>query len=247
MTAITDRGDWITARLHYDSSGWLAGIGEARMGSLDGLDGDKLKSKKEADAESLALLADGTYLVSFEHKHRIWRYPATSRGLESKPEALAPPPGLKDAPSNKGIEALVSLRDGRLLGFTQGRDDDPDIGGYLLEEGRWSRLSYPSSGEYKPTGATLLPGGDVILLERRFSLLGGLAARLSVLDQAAIRPGASLVPQPIAELVLPLTVDNMEGVATRRGPAGETLIYLISDDNFHALQRTLLLMFALEE
>jgi len=39
----------------------------------------------------------------------------------------------------------------------------------------------------------------------------------------------------------------MEGVAARRGPDGETLVYLISDDNFHILQRTLLLMFALEE
>ena len=136
---------------------------------------------------------------------------------------------------------------GRLLGFTQGRDDASEISAYLLEEGRWSRLSYPRSGEFKPTGAALLPDGDVILLERRFSLLGGLAARLSMLDDADIRPGALLVPQRIAELVLPLTVDNMEGVATRRGPAGETLVYLISDDNFHALQRTLLLMFALEE
>ena len=33
----------------------------------------------------------------------------------------------------------------------------------------------------------------------------------------------------------------------RRGPDGETLIYLLSDDNFSALQDTLLLLFALEE
>ncbi len=39
----------------------------------------------------------------------------------------------------------------------------------------------------------------------------------------------------------------MEGIAARRGPGGETLIYLISDDNFHPWQRTLLLMFELAE
>jgi hypothetical protein len=41
-------------------------------------------------------------------------------------------------------------------------------------------------------------------------------------------------------------IDNMEGIAVRRGPKGETLLYLISDDNFSPLQRTLLLMFELK-
>ncbi len=45
----------------------------------------------------------------------------------------------------------------------------------------------------------------------------------------------------------PLTLDNMEGVAARQSERGETLIYLISDDNFRLLQRTLLMVFALEE
>jgi hypothetical protein len=38
----------------------------------------------------------------------------------------------------------------------------------------------------------------------------------------------------------------MEGVSARRGPNGETLVYVVSDDNFNApLQRTLLMMFEL--
>ena len=247
MTVITDRGRWITARLDYGPDGWLAGVSGARIGALDGENGQTLKGKKDRDAESLAILDDGTHLVSFEHRHRILRYPAAPLGLQGAPEAVPAPPGLDDAPANKGIEALVRLRDGRLLGLTQGRDDAPDVSAYLLEGGGWSRLSYPRSGDYKPTGAALLPDGDVILLERRFSILGGLAARLSILSAGEIGVGAPLAPRRIAELTLPLTVDNMEGIAARRGPAGETLVYLISDDNFHALQRTLLLMFALEE
>ena len=38
-------------------------------------------------------------------------------------------------------------------------------------------------------------------------------------------------------------IDNMEGLAVRRGPNGETFLYVISDDNYWRLQRTLLLMF----
>jgi hypothetical protein len=40
----------------------------------------------------------------------------------------------------------------------------------------------------------------------------------------------------------------MEGVAVHRGERGETIITLISDDNFnHLLQRTILLQFSLRE
>ncbi len=44
-----------------------------------------------------------------------------------------------------------------------------------------------------------------------------------------------------------MSVDNLEGVAARRAKTGETLLYLVSDDNFRATQRTLLLVFALTE
>jgi len=37
----------------------------------------------------------------------------------------------------------------------------------------------------------------------------------------------------------------MEGIAVHRSSAGETILTLISDDNFSALQRTLLMQFAL--
>jgi hypothetical protein len=40
-----------------------------------------------------------------------------------------------------------------------------------------------------------------------------------------------------------LTFDNMEGIDARRSEGGESLVYLLSDDNYSFLQRTLLLMF----
>ena len=40
-------------------------------------------------------------------------------------------------------------------------------------------------------------------------------------------------------------MDNFEGLALRRDRAGRTLLYLVSDDNFVPLQRTLLLQFRL--
>jgi len=37
------------------------------------------------------------------------------------------------------------------------------------------------------------------------------------------------------------------GIDARRGPGGETLVYVLSDDNANPLQRTYLLMFELIE
>lgn len=44
-----------------------------------------------------------------------------------------------------------------------------------------------------------------------------------------------------------LLVDNFEGVDVRRDAKGRTMIYLVSDDNFMILQRTLLVMFELAD
>ncbi len=247
MTAVTDQGRRITARLLYDEEGRLASIAEGRIGKLEGADGKNLKGKRHKDAESLAQLSDGSLLTSFEHEHRILRYPAAKKPLKKTPEVLEPPPGLADLPENKGVEALAVLDGGRIVAITQGRDKDTDVAAFLHQDGRWSRLSYPKHGDFKPTGAARLPDGDLVVLERYFTWLGGPAARLVVIEAAQVRPGATLKGREIAEFRPPYIVDNMEGIAARRGPDGQTLIYLLSDNNFNALQRTLLLMFALEE
>ena len=62
-----------------------------------------------------------------------------------------------------------------------------------------------------------------------------------------MKPGARLEAENLAEIRFPLNVDNFEGIETRRGPGGETLIYVISDDNYNPLQRTLLMMFEVME
>jgi hypothetical protein len=42
-------------------------------------------------------------------------------------------------------------------------------------------------------------------------------------------------------------VDNMEGIDAHVTPEGDTMLTMISDDNFSMLQRTLLLQFKLVE
>jgi len=82
----------------------------------------------------------------------------------------------------------------------------------------------------------------MLLVERRFTWAGGFAARLATLPAPAI---AVLEAKRLAEFDASPLAENFEGVAARRDVAGRTLIYMVSDDNFNFLQRTLLVMFEL--
>ena len=76
--------------------------------------------------------------------------------------------------------------------------------------------------------------------------MGGVGMELRHVGASELREGARLEGEVLANLSFQDTnIDNMEGIAVRRGPNGETLLYLISDNNFSPLQRTLLLMFEL--
>ena len=253
LTAITDAGRWLTARLTYDKAGNLAGVADGRWGALRETTGLLLSGKSSQDAEALTRLSDGSLVVAFEHKHRLRRFPPDAPGPElgAVPAAVMPPPGLAGAGRNGGLEALVALAGDRLLGFTEGQKlgglkGDDSYAVYLRETtGKWQALALKPKGLFYPTGAAQLPSGDVILLERRFTLLGGLSARLRRISLASIQPGALLTGTEIAELRAPVTLDNFEGVAVHQPGDGSTRITLISDDNFNPLQRTLIVQFEL--
>lgn len=245
LTAVTDDGHWLQARLRYASDGWLTGLADATLGPLHGPEGEHLTDKTRADAEALSALPDGALAVAFERRHRIWIYPASEAPLARRPGALPPPPGLDSVDGNSGMEALATLADGSLFVALEGGKTAAQSPAYLWRGGAWSRLTYPHPVGFRPTGATRLPDGDLLILERSFNILDGVAIRLARIAARDLRPGAVLEGREVARLRWPLTLDNMEGIAARRDAAGRTLVYLISDDNFSATQRSLLLLFEL--
>ena len=247
LTAVSDQGRWLTARLVYNAAGQLSGLEDATMGQLKGVDGMPLDGKSRQDAESLARLPDGSLLLSFERDHRIWRYGPGAEPLAGLPQPLPVPDAMGLLSGNQGIEALVTLENGQLLAIAEGHQAQERYPAFLWDEGKWHELSFSGVEGHRPTGITRLPNGDLLLVERRFTTLGGLSLRLGIIPAATVRPGARLESREIARLLPPLTIDNFEGIAAWRGSKGETLIALISDDNFSPLQRTLLLLFELRE
>jgi hypothetical protein len=247
LTSISDEGGWLSATIDYDADGNLAGLGGGQIGKLHGLDGQPLDDKAEADAEGMARLPDGSWLVAFERHHRLWRY----RTLASTPVPFDGPADIGRQPGNGGIEALTALADGRIIAISEEYSLRPGtlVGwiGQPAKDGRyeWRAFEYAKTPDFSPTAIAMLPDGSFATIERAFDMVRGVRCRVMRFEASQLKPGGIVMPEELAWLASPYAVDNLEGLAVTKGARGETLLWLISDDNFNPLQRNILLLFEL--
>ncbi|HEY6980908.1 esterase-like activity of phytase family protein [Reyranella sp.] len=247
LASVSDVGDWLIASIDYDQHGNLSGISNARIGPLHGPDGKPLVGKEWSDAEGMARMPDGSWMVSFEGHHRIWHYTT----LDGVPVAVDAPEDFRRQPRNGGVETLTALRDGRLIAISEEYSlrSGFNVGwiGVPAGEGRyaWSRFEYATIPDFHPTAIAQVPDGSLVLLERAFDLIRGVRVRIMHFDASTLRPGGTVHAEELAFLASPYVVDNLEGISAATGRHGEILLWMISDDNFNPLQRNLLLMFEL--
>jgi hypothetical protein len=163
------------------------------------------------------------------------------------------PAAARGLPRNAGMEGLIYVpRDrppgGTLIAFTErALDRNGNLRAFLIGGPTPGEFTIRRSNEYDITDAALIPGGDVLILERYFSWLGALKMRIRRIALAEMKPGALVDGTVLIEADGANEIDNMEGIDVQRGAGGETLVTVLSDDNFFGLQRTLLLRFALIE
>lgn len=243
LLLINDAGGY--ARLAVDGGGAIRG---ADFGDLPGGPGTG-RIRQERDSESIAIdPVTGQIWVGFERFNGIARYAPRFARME----ALAYPLSMKDWPSNGGAEAMVRLRDGRFLVFSEaagqrGSNDALLFAGDPTDPAaKPIQFRYRTPEGYRVTEAKELPDGRLIMLHRRISLRHYFSAKVSILDPGGIKAGAIMSGKEIASLIRPMTVDNMEAMAVTQENR-RTIVWIGSDDNFGGTwQRTLLMKFALE-
>ncbi len=247
LLAVTDTGSWIILEPSEDGER-LVGVGAAWIAPVLDAEGKPAASKTEADAE--ALMRDGqSVLVWFEQDHRAQRYPGAS---PCRPESLATPasevirlPQMKGWPDNGGAEAAAKLGDDWVIVAETAEAGKGAVQGLVRRGESVLPFSYPVEGDFWPTAADALDAGTLVVLARRFSPLRGVAATVSlarVPRDADGKPQGTATVQPLALLAPPLLVDNMEGLAVRT-EGNRHFVYLVSDDNFNSVQKTLLMKF----
>jgi len=249
--ALTDQGRWLRGRLTYDGIR-PTGIADAEMAPILGTDGRPLAARRWYDTEAIAE-ADGTVYVGIERVHQIVRTDYGKHGLLARAQPIPVPPGFKQLPSNGSIEALEFVPKGLPLAGTliaiseRGYDEAGNLKAFLIGGPTPGTFAVKRSDDFDISDCALLPPGELLILERRYSLWRGVALRIRRIPLASIKPGALVDGPAVVFADMGHEIDNMEGLSVHRTAAGDTVLTLISDDNFSAIQRTILLQFTLVE
>ena len=169
----------------------------------------------------------GAGALGYERAHRLVHYEVDAEGrpLPNGAYMLKTPPQLQNAPNNGGLEAMTVLADGRLLAITEELETGDGLAGWIIAGDTFEPLSYVAMAGFNPTDATTLPNGDVLVLERRFTLFERVG-RIVRIRAADIRPGARLMGAEVARIAPPLQTDNFEGIDAVPDPQGGIRLFL---------------------
>lgn len=250
--AVSDQGGWFTGRIRY-ASGKLAGLDDVEAAPLLGAEGRPITEKHLWwDSESIARDGNLVY-VGLERVNQILRYDFSKGGVSARGEVMPVPAGVRKLPYNKGLEALVAVPKGQplagtLIAFSErGLDADGNLVAFLIGGPSPGQFSVRRTEKYDISDAVLLPSGELLILERKFSWFTGVNIRIRSIPLKSIAPGALVDGPMLFAADLGHEIDNMEGIDAHVTPEGEIVLTLVSDDNFSMLQRTLLLQFTLAE
>jgi hypothetical protein len=252
FTAISDKGDWFTGRFTYRGR-QLTGLANVEAAPMLGPDGLPIAKRGWFDTESLAFDGAVAY-IGIERVNQILRFDQFGRdGVRATGQPISAPPLLRKLPFNKGLESLVFIPRTMPLGGTlmaiseRGLDGAGNILAFLIGGPSPGQFTVRRSNNFDISDAALLPSGALLVLERKFSLIDGIGIRIRRIALASIAPDQVVDGPSIFEADLGNEVDNMEGLDVHQTADGDTILTMISDDNFSLLQRTLLLQFKLVE
>lgn len=179
----------------------------------------------------------GQYWLGFENVHTVHRFTSASEADRLR--------DLDDEVGwtvNSGAEALVRLADGRFIILPEGAreglvfDQDP-VAGDAFET-----FPYQTpAASYAVTDMVQLPDGRLLLLLR--NLVWGVPPFDSLLAIGEPPRGGQtepFAPSITLDLTKVIPAENYEGLAVRERTDGDLDVWLISDDNLAAMQRTLI-------
>lgn len=249
---VTDTGFWYAGSIERDADGRPSGIDGFRMAPLLDASGEPFEEKGDADAESLAVSGDRV-TVGFEREHRLLEYRLDTQDFASLPKTLPLPLPRAELRRNASLEAVAVSPASGPLGATRvvltekSLNENGDMFAAVMAGPRKGIFFVRRTDDFSISDAAFLPDGDLLILERRYALVSGVALRIRRIKGGAIRPGATVDGAVLLRADMKDQIDNMEGLDTWTDGQGRQVLSLISDDNYSLWQRNLYLEFRLAE
>lgn len=238
LMVLSDRGTLARGRLMRNATGRIIGATLGRAVTLLDFNGKPL-GKRRADAEGLAIGADGTIFIAFEGISRV-----EARATPAdQPRILPPHPDFARFPPNGGFEALTLDAEATLVAIPEKyRLPDGNIPVYSFANGQWDRSrSLSASPGYDPVAADIGPDGALYLLERRFRGVMGFSSKVRRFSPGENGAGEILLTTRSGQH------DNLEGLSVWRDADGALRLTMISDNNFFPAQRSEIVEYRLRD
>ena len=165
---------------------------------------------------------DGSFLVAFEGRHRIWRYDAAAATFASTPTPdrrfrLS----YRARRATAGIEGLTSLPDGSLLALTEEfANPDGSFKGWLIDGNQFRGACLFAGQRFSRHRLRRAPKRRCPRARTTLCPVWNLSARLTIVDGKTIQPGGKLSGIELLRIEQPLVVENFEGLAVQQTRQG---------------------------
>jgi hypothetical protein len=273
LLAVSDTGLFVWIDLAADG----VTPSTARVAPMLDAKGEPFANKGAGDAEGLAVIGEFALVsFEGEHRvlvYDIGKCGAAARGTPvewSMDDAFTQKNIAVDG--NRGVEALAITPDWYVFAGIETRVGMASpLSARPVEAAPEFDLAI-GQGAPELVGLDLLPAGEEGRDVRAFSLhrstkalssnvivvnetylhrsldQSGLPARVvSEIDERSHYRFEVASTRSLAELNVLVTIDNFEGIAAKQLPDGRVRLFIVSDDNFSASQRTLLMVFDVAE
>ena len=247
---VTDTGFWFFGKIDRDISGKPTGISGFSMTQMVDANGAPVSTKWEVDAEGLDVKGD-LATVGFERNHRISQFtidPANMQAPINTLDFLVPKQELRQ---NRGFETVTRANaygqhEGALVVVSEkSLDKAGNIFAAIIEGPHKGVFTVKRNDEFDITDGAFLPDGDLLLLERSYSMMAGVKMRLRRIYGESIVKGAVADGPVLLQADMGYQIDNMEAMDVWTREDGAVMVSLMSDDNHSILQRNLYLEFVL--
>ncbi|ESX60327.1 signal peptide protein [Mesorhizobium sp. LSHC422A00] len=249
---VADTGFWFFGSITHDADKRPSGIQNFRMQQMVDEKGRPIDRKWEVDAEGLAV-KDGIATVGFERDHRVAQFKIDPSNMTAPFKQLNFLVPARELRQNRGFETVTHANPngqhegGLVVVSEKSLDKAGNIYAAIIEGPHKGVFTVKRNGDFDITDGAFLPDGDLLLLERSFSMAGGVRMRLRRIYGESVEKGAVADGPVLMEADMGYQIDNMEGLDVWTRDDGALMVSLISDDNHSILQRNLYLEFILHQ